>query len=428
MLKAPQKREIGNYGLSMHYEINTGVTTALLFGTDISVCGKDHNSPLTPSTSGSSTLPVFDEKTKSPWIRFPSEGTLTQFRRPELITMLESVLHSLRHPLLLPCLILEDHMRRTQNLCEHKQVFQETWQIMHKLGLRGDDRSQELFWIEAMAHTNAYSKQKADERFDAKLLTARMDRQVLRIMYTERSPQWNYKCSAFLLDFLNNLDVRQPSLDFDFVMNETLRDGLESNMSMAESLSSRLATMKESMMLQLEVLASIVSQSSNEWSANISWESARDSTSMKILALITAFFLPATFVATVFGMSMFDWMWADDPSGPSSGGGGGGGGGNSNNNNSNNTEPGVVSHRFWIYVAFAVPLTLFTLAGWIGWWAFEMHLRRQKEQNRQRRTLSRRIDEQFENLDQEVKGWKKRSGLRTATTAIKVEKDSKSLV
>lgn len=33
-----------------------------------------------------------------------------------------------------------------------------------------------------------------------------------------------------------------------------------------------------------------------------------DSIAMKTLALVTAVFLPATFIATLFSMSMFDWQ------------------------------------------------------------------------------------------------------------------------
>jgi len=34
---------------------------------------------------------------------------------------------------------------------------------------------------------------------------------------------------------------------------------------------------------------------------------------------------------------------------------------------------GVVSHRFWMYWATAVPLTVVTLIGWASWWIWEMY-------------------------------------------------------
>jgi len=59
---------------------------------------------------------------------------------------------------------------------------------------------------------------------------------------------------------------------------------------------------------------------------------------MKTLAAVTVAFLPGTFVASFFAMPLFHW----------------------------DTTP-VVSSRFWIYWAVAVPLTLVTLLIWVFW-------------------------------------------------------------
>lgn len=53
--------------------------------------------------------------------------------------------------------------------------------------------------------------------------------------------------------------------------------------------------------------------------------------SMKILAIVTVLFLPATFVASLFSINMFDWHLADGE---------------------------TVSHQFWIYWVVTVPLTI----------------------------------------------------------------------
>lgn len=63
---------------------------------------------------------------------------------------------------------------------------------------------------------------------------------------------------------------------------------------------------------------------------------------MKIIALITAAYLPGTFVATLFSMGMFDWQTT------------------------------TVSSSFYIYWAVTIPLTIVTLAGWALWWGFEL--------------------------------------------------------
>jgi hypothetical protein len=72
--------------------------------------------------------------------------------------------------------------------------------------------------------------------------------------------------------------------------------------------------------------------------ANVSHEAKKDSTSMKIIAGVTMFYLPATFVCSLFGTNFV----ALDTNGPS--------------------DPNfVVSKFWWVYLAFAIPLTGFTV-------------------------------------------------------------------
>ncbi|KAF2093918.1 hypothetical protein NA57DRAFT_80923 [Rhizodiscina lignyota] len=363
ILKAPQKREVGNCGLSMHHDINTRVTTAFMFGTEMLICtdnaadlGTRHPIPAVPPVTTDTSDEKNDEKVFS--YIYTRAHPNRQVSRAELRRALEASINAFKYPLALPCTILEDHIRRTQQACEHGRASEETWKIMNYIGLRGDDHNdQELFWSKAMRPEHAYSEAGEDARFQVNKLTARMDRQVLRIVYTERSPQWNLECSQFMLQVADELEKKFASDGlFKSPLHESLRASFEYNMGISTALSSRLATMKESMTLQIDILASIVDQVSNEFSARIAWDASRDSTSMKILAVITAIFLPATAVATLFSMSMFNWSWSNDSS-------------------QNNTEPGVVSHRFWIYWATAAPLTFLTLLGWGSWWIYEQYAR-----------------------------------------------------
>ncbi|KAK6329775.1 hypothetical protein TWF730_006074 [Orbilia blumenaviensis] len=73
---------------------------------------------------------------------------------------------------------------------------------------------------------------------------------------------------------------------------------------------------------------------------------AVDSAAMKVIAVLTAAFLPATFVSAIFSMSFFN---NGGDNGTSAGGGDGGG------------ESWSLSDKFWIYWAFAVPLTAVTI-------------------------------------------------------------------
>ncbi|KAK6508695.1 hypothetical protein TWF506_010773 [Arthrobotrys conoides] len=83
---------------------------------------------------------------------------------------------------------------------------------------------------------------------------------------------------------------------------------------------------------------------------------AIDSAAMKVIAALTAAFLPATFVSAIFSMSFFN---NGGDNGTSAGGGGGGG--SSDGASGGNDEGWSLSDKFWIYWAFAVPLTVATI-------------------------------------------------------------------
>ncbi|KAF2094443.1 hypothetical protein NA57DRAFT_80251 [Rhizodiscina lignyota] len=344
VIKASQKREIGNFGISMSYDPLTCTTTALLYGTNVCVCDNvsvDH-------ADGT----ALNRADTSQFILSPQADT-APIRNPEILNILKRAIRAWDHPLILPCAFVSYHMRRAKWFAEHGKVQNETHNIENRLGVRGDDRPQDEFWRAALNIQTTMSKDGQKGRKIAEELTLRMNRQGLRILFTERSPQWNKECSEFLKDLLDEMKDLLPAQTMNFKTSSKLREGLEYNIVAATAVSTHLANMKERMMFELDVLNSIVAQMESQLSARLAASAGRDSTSMKILAVITAFFLPATFVATLFSMSMFDWQWSD--------------------NSDDNSEPGVVSNRFWIYWATAIPLTTLTLIGWGTWWLWEIY-------------------------------------------------------
>lgn len=399
-MKFPQKREVRNCGLSMHFDFRTRVTTALLFGTDVVVCRPEPNSPpeLTDQIEGHPNLvlpqelegnkkgiPALREKWFFDNIRQQSKDhKKDHYQRawPELIDVISANKDRLNHPLALPCMLLELHLAGTHEFCEHGLVAEESWNIMNTLGMRSDDRGEhDIFWIKAMGVRGAYTEQGVRNRTDAKSLTARLDRQVLRLLFTLRGPEWNQACSQFMLDLAKDIRSKlsknhasatnSPSsplpgwnsaiggntavVSFAGELHEELKAGLEYNIQICQSLTSRMMMMKDNMMLQLDVCASITGQANNEFSARIAWDTSRDSTSMKILAVITAFFLPGTFVATFMSMGIWNWQWSESAD--------------------NHQNPGVVSPHWTIYLKAAIPLTVATLLGWIFWWVYESIVR-----------------------------------------------------
>jgi len=237
-------------------------------------------------------------------------------------------------------------MHRTRAFTNYGKIIDETVKIERELGVTKVGQN---------IHSISDGKGR-DLRTRAEELTVLINTHSTRILFTSRSPDWNLKCSEFTLKLLSQL---QPYLPRQHEAHHELKGLLEFNLGFAEAAVDDVASVRERMALQLNVLYNFVAQMDNALNAQLAAAAGRDSTSMKILAFISAIFLPGSFVAGVFSMSMFDWQYSGNDSGSSGDSSGGGG-------------DGVVSKRFWIYWVIAVPLTLITVLGWGFWWRVEM--------------------------------------------------------
>ena len=68
---------------------------------------------------------------------------------------------------------------------------------------------------------------------------------------------------------------------------------------------------------------------------------------MITFTFITAFFLPGTFVSTLFSMPMFNWQAA-----------------------SSRPSQSKVSAYFWVYWLVTIPLTMAVMTGWVLWYKY----------------------------------------------------------
>ena len=105
--------------------------------------------------------------------------------------------------------------------------------------------------------------------------------------------------------------------------------------------------------------------------------SKEDSTAMKILAAVTVFFLPMTFIAALFSMPLF--RWRETTVGESS-----------------------MAEQFWVYWAVSVPLTVVTV-GFCAVWTNRQMRRRQEKKDAGMKSLREMICNE--------KGWDNGSGL-----------------
>lgn len=82
---------------------------------------------------------------------------------------------------------------------------------------------------------------------------------------------------------------------------------------------------------------SLSSQISGTIARNDAQAALDDSTSMKVIAIMTMAFLPATFFAALFALPSLDW-----------------------------SQSNVIRGNFWIYWAFVVPTTLAIFVTWLA--------------------------------------------------------------
>jgi hypothetical protein len=86
VIKASQKYQIGNYGLSISHDFTTRITTGLLHGTGVMLNRKDF-----PAWRNSPSVEIFD--------------------------LIKAVPHLWTQPMLLPTILLQHHIYRTEKFC-----------------------------------------------------------------------------------------------------------------------------------------------------------------------------------------------------------------------------------------------------------------------------------------------------------------------
>ncbi|KAK1751824.1 hypothetical protein QBC47DRAFT_76733 [Echria macrotheca] len=142
-------------------------------------------------------------------------------------------------------------------------------------------------------------------------------------------------------------------------LHRSMESRLEFYQAKLKGIENYAHTTLERLSIQRAALYNIIAQKESKLGLQMAGEqrrlahaAKRDSTSMKTLSLLGAIFLPATYLASVFSMTFFNFQDQN----PGSGSGGGGG----------DDEP-VVSKDLWIYFAITVPLTLAIVLLW-RWW------------------------------------------------------------
>ncbi|KAE8399016.1 hypothetical protein BDV37DRAFT_275645 [Aspergillus pseudonomiae] len=230
ILKAPQKYEIANYMLSLTHDTSSQWTTALLAGEDII--------DLFPSME--------DYRSERPF-RFQVPGRTIR-------TSLAESPELWNNPLTLPCILITDHLKRVQQFCTGS-LTQQVMVIEEHLGVTMvGRRNQPRFRVP----TNRTLSKDADmlnlgipvDRSQTHFLTVSINSKLTSILFTRRSPKWNYEASQFLLNIMNEASGEWHGQHSRY---NQINELIEHNIYLAKSIEEHVLCLQARMELQLDV-------------------------------------------------------------------------------------------------------------------------------------------------------------------------------
>lgn len=370
-VKVPQKMLIANYCLALSHDPSTKVTTAFIHGVFLHTVLPTMRLSILSMPLACSFARHHQDYTSFQVPQAPSEITQSS----HFISRLQSSISHWSHPILLPILLLQNYISRSN-------IF--AWDLDDQVVALERQTGVVFAGRTVVASERSIDPEKMP-RDKIKELTKDMHTLLTDIIFFERVVAWTVDCAAFLEKSLKEIDmveVQGREINEWRRENREILEMLESIGTDAKSLCWLQKSLKERVQSQIGVVSGIppqslkqslmkqlysfVAQIDNSINAKIAVSSARDSSAMKTLALITTVFLPGTYIAvkpnsnpnvflsltlsqTLFSMSMFSWSQSSSQSDPSS----------------------VVSHRFWIYWAVTIPLTVLVIIIWRLWWLWQ---------------------------------------------------------
>ncbi|KAK6541116.1 hypothetical protein TWF694_008489 [Orbilia ellipsospora] len=155
------------------------------------------------------------------------------------------------------------------------------------------------------------------------------------------SRRWSFEqdLAAKLLECFRVIE-RRASRDDEAFYSRKLRQHVQTQNNLSATLRHDLDTIPGKIKFQHGMIDNQISIMIAKNSQTTAEASRKDSSFMRTIAIITLVFLPGTFVAAIFSMSMFDWE---------------------------SDGSVVVSKHLWIYFAITIPLTVMTMIIWIIW-------------------------------------------------------------
>ncbi|MCJ1334218.1 hypothetical protein MMC10_010925 [Thelotrema lepadinum] len=312
VVKATQKLDIGNYLLSLSYDVSTGWINAL-------ICGYG----------------MLHER---------EEDKFFGFQLKQLTDAIISSPMLWSNPLFLPYVAFQIYLQRIEVCSDLRDIdmieLEEKLGVTRAGGARVKARRGE--WLEAI---------------DNKEATVGLHSVLIKVGFMSICCKWLKAYAQFLLDLEKQMDADRAFENHAPILFE-LQESIAFLSCVITGEENHFSNLRDRANSQVNLLFSIVSQQDcilnrkeSRLNQIIASSSKQDSISVTTFTFITALFLPGTFIATLFSMTMFDWHPSDDGDSPSS-------------------QDSYVSNQFWLFWAIAIPLTVLTMSGWFFWFRY----------------------------------------------------------
>lgn len=253
--------------------------------------------------------------------------------------------------------------RKGQCTCQHTRLnpFAMHSAIMfHVLSTRStelDNLVKLLLWIETQLHEGSIFEITDSDRFSKYVqLLHKMSRSLITLEHNNERDTSNIDHLLYDHSRLSRLAKRHHSkARMNTDCHDRVRDDLLALRDFCDDRHRRILNLRQRTDNFITLLYNLITGHDSTVNLQIATQSARiardarkDSMSMKIIAAVTLIYLPATFVCSLFGTNLVVLDTSPDGSEPSF----------------------VVSKLWWLYLAFAAPLTMLTIFGFWLWRRF----------------------------------------------------------
>lgn len=270
----------------------------------------------------------------------------------ECITHLKECAEQIMHPVLLPMIILSHDLSAKT---DQKQREAREWLrlLEHAVSMRDEVLPEESMYIkESMVDLDQINRDLVECHSQVLWKRPQAYQEIIKSIHKSMDYFWS------LAENNPAYGGRRGEVD---KLHRSLLARLDFYSTKLKGIENYAHTTLERLSIQRAALYNIIAQKESKLGLTMAGEqrrlahsAKRDSTSMKTLSLLGAIFLPATYLASVFSMTFFNFQ-EQDPDNNNSGG------------NNNHDKERVVSTSLWIYFVIAIPLTILVVLTWLMW-------------------------------------------------------------